>query len=243
MTQRNKSLLEAFKASGAIGSTPPAAAQAPVPPAAPPSAPAAPSASPVRVSLTDPRPARSIVLLRSQLQLLGAVAALAVVCAFLLGRASVRIAAAAGDGGAAPENPTGSEQQPATQPANSTQGATPPATSSPNVDRTAHTAAELALLDPKNVWTVKLVDYKNNDYEKRLALDTFAYVTQQGLPAAIVANAGHIYILVGAAPTQIALDSLVLQCKTMKGPPPKSKDGEFQTAYLDRIERLYPRNP
>jgi hypothetical protein len=178
------------------------------------------------------------------MQLLALVALLAIACAFFLGRASARIASAAGSGGTAQDHPPAVETPPNAQPASSVQAA-PPAASAPsaNADRAARTPAELALLDPKNVWTIKMVDYKNNDYEQRLALDTLAYLTQQGLPAATVRNGGHIYLVVGAAPTQIALDSLALQCKTMKGPPPKSKEGEFQTAYLERIERIYPRNP
>lgn len=258
MTQRNKSLLEAFKASQASGGTPaPVQAQNPTPAPAlkPAQAPAAgstatppPSGAPPvvnepRVSLMDSRSIHDVVLQRSQLKLLALVVALALVCAFLIGRASVRGVAAANGDTSTGSNDAGlvQQQQPEAPAASPT--ATGASTAQPtNVDRSPRALAEAALLDAKNVYTIKLIDYVNTEGNKRLANSTCNYVNEQGVLACVVNDSGHISILVGAAATKSELDALMLRCRTMNGPPPASKAAEFSSAYLERIDHVFPRN-
>jgi hypothetical protein len=259
MTQRNKSLLEAFKASQASGGTPaPVQAQNPTP-AAPqkaghvptpgstatsPASSAPPVVSEPRVSLMDSRSIHDVVLQRSQIKLLALVVALALVCAFLIGRASVRgVAAADGDSSSGANDATllQQQQQPEAPAASSTPAGAPTAQPA-NVDRSPRALAEAALLDPKNVYTIKLIDYINTEGNKRLANSTCNYVNEQGVLACVVNDTGHISILVGAAATKSELDALMLRCRTMNGPPPASKAAEFSSAYLERIEHVFPRN-
>lgn len=226
MSRRGKHLLEAFRAAGPGVS---------------------PSSTPTSNALGKsiaPRAhaSRTWTLNAPQARLIGLVVFLAMVVAFLFGRMSVRgVARAAEDpavGGSAVEETArlanaAPPSAPATQPA-----AAPP----PVVDPNPRTAAEQALLDRANVYTIKLVHYSNTEVNKRLAAETARYVIQtHNLPAVVAADNTGLYILVGAAPRQVDLDDYLARVKRMSGPPPLSRPGEFTTAYIEKIDKVFRR--
>lgn len=225
MSQPSKHLFEAFKAS---------AASAPSPAARAASAASTPSL------FDGAHKPHAIALQASQVKLLLAVVVLALVCAFVLGRASVAgVGASDKTTELASETPTDATRQaaapdfvPAAAPANA------------NLDREARTPAETALLDARNLYTIKLLEYSPSETNKARALETLRYLTEQaGLPACITSTPKRIVVLVGAAPEQRDLDQLLRSCKTIAGPPPLSKPAEFSDAYVDKIDKLFSRKP
>ena len=226
MSQPSKHFLDAFKASSASAASPPARA-----PAAP-----SPATTP---SLFDsaPRP-HALSLQASQVKLLAAVFVLALVCAFMLGRASVgAVAASESDATSAPETPAGAPQQAAVPVA-------PAAPSNASFGRDAQTPAEAALLDPRNLYTIKLLEYSPSDANKARALETLRYLTDQaGLPAALSSSPKRIVVLVGAAPDKRGLAELLRRAKTIAGPPPLSRSAEFSDAYTVEIDEHFSRKP
>jgi len=153
------------------------------------------------------------------------------VAAFFLGRASVSTVGAGESTADKPvsEPPSEARAQPRTS---------PPA--SPGVaqeESRPGTPAESALIDPRNRYTVKLVEYRKGRDDK-VALDTLAWLESQGLPAVAKFEGSRLYILLGAAQTQRELDDLLKTAQTMQGPPPVSKPAEFHDAYIVGIDRL-----
>ncbi len=104
----------------------------------------------------------------------------------------------------------------------------------------ARTAAESALLDPANKWTVVLAEYARNR-DEAIAEQTYQYLVAQGLPAAQTFNGTRLFLVAGAAPDQKSLDGLVKTVKELKGPPPLSKQGEFHDAYHRSIDTILKR--
>ncbi len=227
MTNRGKHLLEAFKVAGPNAS-PPAASGGGAPPGAP---------------FHRPTGHAALVLNAAQLRLIGLVVLLLMVVAFLLGRVSVRgVAQAASDSNGGTSTP---EVRPteAVNPPPAIAAQPPVSAPPPKVDSTARTAAEQALLDPVNIYTIKLVHYSNTDANKRLAAETARYVQQtHNLPAVVAADGSGLFILVGAAPRQVDLDDYLARIKRMNGPPPLSRPAEFHSAYVDKIDKLFRRD-
>lgn len=261
MASRGKHLLEAFKAAGPGIPTPPSAPPAPAPPsrssansASGGSAHASParplggassnwSASAARPSASGSMPPGALVLNGAQIRLLALVAFLAVVVAFLLGRMSVSRPALAAD----PDVQENREDSTTGQASLGALPAPPPAApaaqpNAPPVDPNPRTPAELALLDTANVYTVKLVHYSNTEVNQRLAAETARYVIgTHNMPAVVAADSTGLFILVGAAPRQVDLDDFLARCKKMPGPPPLSRPGEFHTAFIEKIDRVFKR--
>jgi hypothetical protein len=184
-----------------------------------------------------------------QLRLFGLVVLLLCVVTFLLGRLSVsrgtlaaesesaaKAAQSAAAAQVAPSGPTPAvpEAQPPVAPA-------APAGGQPIVDSQAREPAEQALLDRKNVYTIKLVHYSNTQANQRLAAQTAQYIRAQNLPAVVATDGAGLFILVGAAPRQVDLDAYLAQVKRLAGPPPLSRAGEFASAYLEKIDRVFKR--
>jgi len=244
MSQRNKSLLEAFKASGP---TKPLSSGGPANPALP-------SSPAIRPSLLGSGPPRGGVTLRpAQLQLVLLAQLLLLVVAFLLGRSSGRSALASNTDGASQDAVSKAAAAPVLEssaPGISTPRPVveaPPVAPAPTdaqvqVDPHPRNAAEQALLDKNNVYTIKLVEYANTETNRKLAQDALRYLTEQsGLPACLAGTGTRLYILVGAAPKQVDFDELLKLVKQMKGPPPMSKSGEFHDAYLEKIDKVFKR--
>jgi hypothetical protein len=168
--------------------------------------------------------------------LLVVVAVLALVCAFVLGRASVSGVAAA-PGGVEPES-----AQPQDAPRSEVPASIAPAVVPP--DAQPHSPAEQALLDQRNVYTIKVVEYYRSELNIERARETLRYLTEvQGLPACSTTTSTRIYVLIGAAPAKTELDQLLLKVRTMAGPPPLSRPAEFFDAYPEKIDKVFPRNP
>jgi hypothetical protein len=221
-------------------------------------------------SLSKPAaaPPTVIALNAAQLRLFGLVVLLLVVVAFLFGRLSVsRVSNAAegvneaaglgADGASASLAPAATNLAPSSPPNSppnsppiSSQAQQPPLSGSNpasapaggDFDPNPRTPAELALLDRENIYTIKLIHYSNTEANKRLAAGTARYVIeQQNLPAVVAADSTGLYILVGAAPRQVDLDGFLARAKKMPGPPPMSKPGEFHSAYVEKIDRVFRR--
>ena len=251
MSSRGKNLLEAFSSHGTSGSQPAAATSSPAVPSA---APRPASGSSLSAGLA---PARGLVTLRrSHLQWLALAQVVLLLLAFLVGRASTKGAVEAGAGDVPrnfePAQDTSAAVQPTQTPAatpsqnptnsagNPQSGASAPVQA--QVDSQPRTAAEQALLDPRNVYTLKVVDYVYNDSSLRLARETLRYLTEtHGLPACLTRNGSRLYILVGAAPRLVDLDELGRTVRQLKGLPPISRTGEFESAYVEKIDKVFQR--
>ncbi len=254
MSSRGKNLLEAFSSHGTSGSQP----------AAQPSSPAGSSSSsrPASGSLLSAglAPARGVVTLRrSHLQWLVLAQVVLLLLAFLVGRASLKGSVAAGAPDTpkdfepaaqgpvqpAPNTPPGDTNANPTKNAGNPQG-NPQGTGSGSVqaqvDSQPRTAAEQALLDPRNVYTLKVVDYVYNESSLRLARENLRYLTEtHGLPACLTRNGSRLYILIGAAPRLVDLDELGRTVRQLKGAPPISRAGEFESAYVEKIDKVFQR--
>ena len=182
----------------------------------------------------------------SRLQWLVLAQVVLLVVAFLLGRASVQQAEAseAERAGSSVSTPTGVTAgvaptgAPQAQPAAAASGGALPVRAEP----TPVSAAEQALRDPRNVYTLKVADYVYNDSSVRLAQDAARYLVESAsLPACLVQKGTRVYLLVGAAPRQVDLDDLGRTVRQLKGPPPISKPGEFHDAYVEKIDKVFQR--
>jgi hypothetical protein len=230
ISQHSKNLLEAFRTSSS--------APKPVEPAPPP-APVAKSASPFaprakseRRSSFGANPIVRLVLV--QIALVGA--------AFWLGRWSV---GAFGKSTAAHAQEPDASLQRALQPS----APAPSATQAPQVvDRTglearpSHpTAADTALLDPQNKYTIKMVEYTNNDASLELAKRVYVHLRDKGYPVCQPYVSGKsIHVMVGAAPRTPDLEKFLHDLKLLPGPGGKA--GEFDSAYIVPIDRIVKRN-
>lgn len=244
MSPRGKNLLEAFS----NGSGNPAPTPLPT---------GSKSGAPSLPLLGTAGARRSLTLRASQVQWLVLAQVVLIVLAFLLGRASVAnvAEAAAEPSDAAPSaqqkpvgeliRPAQTPEQPAARP--QVQPAPPPVNSpaqpaNAQVDNTPRTAAEQALLDPRNVYTLKVADYVYNDSSLKLARDALKYLSETcALPACLTRHGSRLYLLVGAAPRQVDLDGLGRTVRELKGPPPISKPKEFHDAYVEKIDKVFQR--
>jgi hypothetical protein len=102
------------------------------------------------------------------------------------------------------------------------------------------TPAELALMDPANLYTIKLVEYQK-DHGESLAWKTMDYLEDLRLPAVMLYRGERLFIVLGAAARQADLDQLLRLAKTMNGPG--GKKAEFADAYVDKIAKFLDRDP
>lgn len=198
-----------------------------------------------------------LTLSGSHLQLLVLAQLVFTVVAFLLGRASVRpVEAAAGgtpnDASAGQGSPLGANPG-ASFPTPADQGQAAPdevaasargagGALAVRAEPTPVSAAEQALRDPRNIYTLKVADYVHNESSVRLAQDAARYLVESaGLPACLVLKGTRVYLLVGAAPRQVDLDELGRTVRQLKGPPPISKPAEFHDAYVEKIDKVFQR--
>ncbi len=241
-----KNLLEAFQASARVEKV---AAQSASPPATKAGGPFA--SAPSERRLEPPIPAEEAAPWHEDLRLrLGALAAGIALAAFFVGRASVSTAAAGTSPSSAPASSASREPGPAAAAKTPAGAAKSPGArdgltaAAPDVvaqiGSQPANAAERALFDPKNLYTVKLVEYSKGRDDK-LAAQTLAWLQQQSLPAVAQFQGARLYILLGAGAEQKDLDGLLARAKSMTGPPPLSKPKEFHDAYVVAIDRLVKR--
>lgn len=234
MAIQKKNLLEAFQASAAAekelerasgtpttskAAGPFAAAESAPPPEAPRLAPAAGEQ-------------RGTAWVQESTTRLVVLVTVLIVAAFFVGRASVGRVEAGASSSSAPT--TGRVVEPRPSRPSSTSQAEPASSVQ------AQTPAERALLDPRNRYTVKLVEYKKGR-DDEIAMQTLAWLQGQKLPAVAQFQGARLYILLGAAEKQSGLDDLLAQAKSMNGPPPQNRQAEFHDAYVVSIDRLIQR--
>ncbi|HVS09241.1 MAG TPA: hypothetical protein VMS76_05140 [Planctomycetota bacterium] len=174
----------------------------------------------------------------TQVQRLVGLGVLIALAFFFLGRASVgRVEAGApgpGEGQQAPQ--PGTENAAGLAPG----GAQAPPQSPPKVvEEAGFSAVERALQDPRNKYTVKVVEYTVGS--ESLAGTTLKYLQDQGLPAAAVVHKGRLSILLGAGASAAELEGLLNRARTINGPGPRSKEREFFDAYIESIDKVYRR--
>ncbi len=237
MTHRQKNLLEAFSASAAVEKAASAERDG-----ATVGGPFAPESTPDAAEPEFPseKPGLGETLLQPEnrgglLILLG----LGLTLAFLAGRASKGGTVAAKD-----DEPSIEETRPAsTAPTSGSPTVVPivsaEAANEPAAGRSL-SAAELALADPTNRFTIKLCEYEV-DRDEDLAWPNFNYLEDLGLPVAMIQRGQRLFIVIGAAAQQAELDDQLAQAKSMAGPPPRSKSAEFSDAYVVMIDSVLDR--
>jgi hypothetical protein len=240
VVQRQKNLLEAFRASAREESA------APTNQSAATGGPFVDEAAPERAPRAGLSPA-------ARVRILVALAVLALVwVAWELGRSSARPAEAAGARSArsTPSGPSGvGAAPPATAREERTLGE-PSAGARPEEDAAqgASGAAKLwgereptrwdkAFADPTNSMSVRVIEYKNTEQGRRLAYDCYQYLLREALPAVWPIQQGSSLILyVGASSDKKVLEDLKQHVSKLAGPPPLSRSGEFADAYLVNID-------
>lgn len=237
MTRRHKNMLEAFSAS-AEQMTPQSGEPA-----------AAPSAEPPR------RPRAKSALPDVSTELFAGILCVLVIGAFFLGRWSVSTTVRAAD-----ETTTGtraSEMDVAEIPesveamkSTATMGistiAGEPVTWSIPTELRAGTVAmveanSVALADKKNLVTVRVDSFDNNESGRREALKSALYLSSLDFPAmSPIELGGDIFLCVGAAPSSKdeELLRMMRELHQLPGPPPSNRFGNYGDAYLDNIDNL-----
>ncbi len=236
MSARDKNLLEAFQ--GLHGARP-----QPAQPAAPPSAqPPAERRAPPRDEPRRPDPGaetapRRRLVLDNRL----ALEIVAVLVAFSLGVLfdhAVRQAAAADE--ARPAEQEVLTRAPGADVAEAGRWPTPAgAAEQPSGAGGALAREEIprdSLFHPDNHYTIQTITYNAGPTWEGYAEATYEYLRSQGLPAfPPVKSGGHLVLLVGAAPTGAALESLATRVRALKGP---NGQFPFSGAIVLRKEKL-----
>lgn len=233
MTQRSKNLLEAFNASRAVEKQP---AQASAPRSVPakvggPFAESAPSAAPATVSLLGNQNgrARELAMWRQAAIYVGVALVF-----FLLGRVT-------GGGSSAAASETGSppRQQQAAAPAVNPAPSQPTPPAKTNTALNVQQAAEKALGDKSNEYTILAASYDFSDSAQGIAVAASQYLQAQGLPASVYRRGKNLYLVVGAAARLVDLDELLKRLRAMPGP--SGRPGDFKSALVDKIDKYVER--
>ena len=100
-----------------------------------------------------------------------------------------------------------------------------------------YTEDDRAFYDPANRFTVRVIEFRNDERGKNLAWNCYYYLRDEGLPAITPLGQGSSIILyVGASSNTGELQKVAEYISGMRGPPPQSRPGEFDGAYLVNIE-------
>lgn len=103
------------------------------------------------------------------------------------------------------------------------------------------TAADAALLDPRNRYTVKAIQYDANERSLALAKEVCAHFARRSLPVCTpYQRGGSLVILVGAAANTADLEELQRAVKSIDSP--NGAKGEFGSAYIAPIDSVVQRN-
>jgi hypothetical protein len=104
------------------------------------------------------------------------------------------------------------------------------------------TAADKALMDPVNKFTIQLIQYKNDDAGKKLAQETAEYLRKQAIPVVSPISLGKNVILVAdAKPRTEDLTGLLKHLKLLPGPNPQDKQTPFSSALVVNIDKIVKR--
>lgn len=103
------------------------------------------------------------------------------------------------------------------------------------------TAADAALLDTRNRYTVKAIQYDANERSFALAKEVCAHFARRSLPVCTpYQRGGSLSILVGAAANTADLEELQRAVKSIDSP--NGTKGEFASAYIAPIDSVVKRN-
>jgi hypothetical protein len=103
----------------------------------------------------------------------------------------------------------------------------------------ADTADDRAFRNAANQYTVRVIEYRNDERGRELAWACYSYMRKEGLPAIRPIEQGSSIILyVGASSSTEELDGIVEFVSQMRGPPPLSRAGEFKDAFRVNIDRV-----
>jgi hypothetical protein len=103
-------------------------------------------------------------------------------------------------------------------------------------------AADSALLDSRNRYTVKAIQYDANERNLALAKEVCAHFARRSLPVCTpYQRGGSLSILVGAAPNTADLEELQRAVKSIDSP--NGAKGDFASAYIAPIDSVVQRNP
>ncbi len=248
-------MLEAFKTTSQAAK--PAERSESVSPPLPQVAPANPTAKPTAKSTstaaprTDPRAMRRssdpLAFTRSPIVRLAVLQVALLALAFFIGRWTASASGPKSEVHAETNDPTVAKSpEIATPPApatkgNATQTSVPDVNASSLRARPANpTPADTALFDPKNKYTVKMIEYQSTEGFAALATGVYEYLRGKGFPVCQPYVSGKsISVMVGAAPGTGDLEKLLDQLKALPGP--NGKTGEFKTAYISPIDRIVKR--
>jgi hypothetical protein len=104
------------------------------------------------------------------------------------------------------------------------------------------TAADKALMDPVNRFTIQLIQYKNDEAGKKLAQETAEYLRKQAIPVVSPISLGKNVILVAdAKPRTEDLAGLLKHLKLLPGPNPQDKQTPFSSALVVNIDKIVKR--
>jgi hypothetical protein len=186
---------------------------------------------------TAPRPSAGFSL-RTALLVMGVLVAMAVV--FQLGRDLGRTTEAS----VTDETPEETIETPgdstATSSDSSGEVAAPVPDTSVPAPESAMSEHDLAFLSKENNWTVVAISYENSETGGALAVSTYLYLLEQGLPAIKpLTFKGYLMICVGAESTHNAvIEKIRSDLHALDGPPPQNEKNAFGDAYPRNIEDL-----
>jgi hypothetical protein len=104
------------------------------------------------------------------------------------------------------------------------------------------TAADKALMDPANKFTIQLIQYRDDEAGRKLAVETAAYLRKQAIPVVSPISLGKNVILVAdAKPRTEDLAALLKHVKLMSGPPPQEKQTPFASALVVNNDKIVKR--
>jgi hypothetical protein len=228
MPIRRPNLLDAFRRTPGAAGPPGSAPSAPASTPAPAPAPARPAVEPAR---TLAPAARSGLPLRERVLLVAlglAIVTLVAVLAFRRGGGEP-----AGAVSAAPPAPQAQPAPPARA------EATPP----PPAAAPQRTKQDQELYDPKNRYTVRLIQYQDDANGLALAKDAYRWLAKFGYPVASpvqLAGGRGLVLVAGARPTKEELVPLRDNLRQVRYPE-NSKSKPFADAYIGEIDSLVAR--
>lgn len=97
---------------------------------------------------------------------------------------------------------------------------------------------DVAFLSRENRFSVRAIQFDKNPRGSKLALESYHYLRAAGFPAVAPITQGKVLVIcVGAEPSQNAeLRRLRAELQRLPGPPPRNRQGEFESAYYVNIE-------
>jgi len=104
------------------------------------------------------------------------------------------------------------------------------------------TAVDKAFMDPANRFTIRLIQYNNDEAGQKKARETAEFLKKQAIPVVSPISLGKNVVLAADAKARTEdLAGLLKHVKTLAGPPPQEKQTPFSTAYVVNIDDLVKR--